>query len=81
MMFPFFLNFLVVLFSLLAGGFWLASALGRTISFQKPWTASQPVPPNDLPAHQSYYNARAALCASVAAIAQAILFLYTYYVI
>jgi hypothetical protein len=77
----FFLNFLVVLFSLLAGGFWLASALGSTINFLKPWTPSHPVPPNDRLAHQTYYNARAALCASVAAIAQAFLFLYTYYVI
>jgi hypothetical protein len=73
----FFLNFLVVLFSLLAGGFWMASALGRTITpLSKP---STDVPPEQLPAHQALWNGRAALCAAGAAIFQAFLFLHNYY--
>jgi hypothetical protein len=76
----FILNFFVVISSLLAGLFWLASATGYTVDY--PWKLSKPsvpVAPADLSAHQTYWNARAALCASIAAIAQASLFLYTYY--
>jgi hypothetical protein len=76
------INFLlqagVVIFSLLAAWFWMTSALGRTIgSSQQP---SRPVAPADLPAHQAYWNARAALCAAGAAVFQALAFLYRYYV-
>jgi hypothetical protein len=35
---------------------------------------SKPVSESDLPQHQAKWNARAALCASIAAIAQAMLF-------
>jgi hypothetical protein len=76
----FIFNAVVVIFSLCAGAFWMASATGRTLPHPwKPWESSQPVPLVDLPNHQSYWNARAALCASIAAIAQALLFLYSYY--
>ena len=67
------LQFAIVLFSLLSGGFWLASATGR--AFDWPWRKAVKVPPEDLPAHQSRWNAKAAGCAAIAAIAQAIFFL------
>jgi hypothetical protein len=73
----FFLNFLVVIFSLFAGAFWMASAHGRTIT--PLFGPSTEVPPQDLPAHQSLWNGRAALCAALAAISQAFLFFYNYY--
>jgi hypothetical protein len=71
------LSALVVLFSLGAGGFWMASAYGYTVVW--PWQTSKPVPPSELAAHQAYWNARAALCAAIAAIAQALLFLIEHY--
>jgi hypothetical protein len=61
----FILNSLVVISSLLAGLFWLASATGYTIAY--PWKLSKPsvpVAPADLPAHETYWNAPAALCVS-----------------
>jgi hypothetical protein len=68
------LQFTVVLFSLLAGGFWLASATGRTMEFL-PWRPVKDVQPSELVTHQAKWNARAAMCAAVSAIAQAIIFL------
>ena len=73
----FILSFLVVLFSLGAGGFWMASATGHTVVW--PWQTSKPVPASERAAHQAYWNARAALCAAIAAIAQALLFLIEHY--
>jgi hypothetical protein len=73
----FFLQFLVAVFSLLAGGFWMASAYGRTVG--NPWQQSHPVPPADLMDHQTRWNGRAALCASLAAIAQALSFVFDHY--
>jgi hypothetical protein len=67
------LQALVAIFSLLAGLFWMGSGYGRAI--WPPWKPSMPVALDKLPAHQSYWNARAALCASIAAICQAVLFL------
>lgn len=74
----FFLNFLVVIFSMFAGAFWMASAYGRTVTplFQ----SSNQVLPENLPAHQSLWNGRAALCAALAAISQAFLFIYNFYI-
>jgi len=66
------LQALVAAFSLLAGGFWMASAYGRTVT--PIWKQSKVVATVDLPAHQSLWNARAALCASIAAICQAFAF-------
>jgi hypothetical protein len=68
------LQFVVILFSLLSGGFWIAAATGRTFEFP-PWRPVKEVQPSELPAHQAKSNARAALCAAAAAIAQAIIFL------
>ena len=60
-------------FSMLAGGFWMAAAYGHTVF--PLLDAPMPVSESDLPAHQAKWNARAALCASIAAILQAFLFL------
>jgi len=70
----FFLNAFVVLFSLFAGWFWMLSALGFT--FEPPWKDPHRVEPAELPAHQSRWNACAASCAALAAMFQALLFLY-----
>jgi hypothetical protein len=75
----FFLQFLVAIFSLLAGGFWMASACGRTVGH--PWQESRPVAPADLMDHQTKWNGRAALCASLAAISQALSFVFDHYVL
>jgi hypothetical protein len=61
------------IFSMLAGSFWMAAAYGRTVD--PPWRDTKVVSEADLPAHQAKWNARAALCASVAAILQTFLFL------
>jgi hypothetical protein len=66
------LGALSAIFSMLAGGFWVAAAYGYTVGM--PWDISQPVPETELAAHQRKWNARAALCAAVAAILQALLF-------
>jgi len=73
----FLLQFFVVIFSLCAAMFWFSSAIGRTVT--PPWRDSQPVPPADLPAHQAKWNAWAAFCAAIAALAQAVLFLSDHY--
>jgi hypothetical protein len=76
----FFLQAVLVIFSLLAGGFWMTSATGR-VSSLLPWRPVRVIPPTELPAFQAKYNGVAAGCASVAAIAQAILFFIQYYVL
>ena len=73
----FFLQFAVAIFSLLAGGFWMAAAYGRTVGY--PWQQSQPVPLDALMDHQTKWNGRAALNASLAAIAQALSFVFDHY--
>jgi hypothetical protein len=73
-MFSFPLGAFSAIFSLLAGGFWMSAAYGRTVEF--PWQQSVPVSEGDLVGHQTKWNGRAALCASVAAILQAVLILY-----
>jgi len=73
----FLLQFFVAIFSLLAGGFWMASSTGHTIG--TPWHEIRPVPPAGLIEHQAKWNARAALCASIAAICQALTFLADHY--
>jgi hypothetical protein len=76
----FLLQALLVTFSLLAGAFWMTSATGR-VSSLLPWRPVRVIPPADLPAFQAKFNAVAAACASVAAIAQAALFFIEYYVL
>jgi hypothetical protein len=76
----FLLQALLVIFSLLAGAFWLTSATGR-VSSLLPWRPVRTIPPAELPAFQAKFNAVAAGCASVAAIAQAALFFLEYYVL
>ena len=58
--------------SLLAGWFWMVSATARPITWQG---AGPPIDPAQRAAFQSRWNARAALCAAIAAIAQALVFL------
>ncbi len=76
----FLLQAVLVIFSLLAGGFWITSATGR-VSSLIPWRPVRVIPPAELPAFQAKLNSVAAACASVAAIAQAILFFIEYYVL
>ena len=64
----------IAVFSMMAGGFWLASAIGRTV--EPPWRNPKPVPEEELSAHQAKWNARAAACAATAAMFQGILLLY-----
>ena len=73
----FFLQAIVAIFSLLAGGFWSASAYGRTVGY--PWQQPQAVPLAGLIEHQTKWNGRAAICASIAAIAQAMSFAADHY--
>jgi hypothetical protein len=82
----FLLQWLVVVFSIFAGLFWLnaASTARRTeILYWPPWRAPRLVPQTDDPAalrgYQAKWNARAAICASIAAIAQAVLFVIDKY--
>lgn len=75
----FFLQALVAIFSMLAGLFWMASAYGRSVGY--PWQESRPVPPESLMEHQTKWNGRAALFASLAAIAQAFSFVFDHYVL
>lgn len=70
----FLLKSAVVIFSLLAGGFWIAAATNRIVSFL-PWKPVRQIPLAEIPTHQAKFNARAAICASIAAVAQAVLFL------
>jgi len=67
------LGALSAIFSLFAGGFWMAAAYGKSVEF--PWQSPRAITLEELPSHQAKWNARAALCASGAAIVQAILFL------
>jgi hypothetical protein len=76
----FLLQALVVLSSLLAGAFWMSAATGRRIA-PFSWQDSQPVPLAGIRDHQAKWNAWAAFSASVAAIAQAVLFFIEYYVL
>jgi hypothetical protein len=69
----FLLSALSALFSLLAGGFWMAAAYGKSVEF--PWQQPRRIALAGMPEHQAKWNGRAALCASIAAISQAILFL------
>jgi hypothetical protein len=73
----FFTQFLVVVFSMLAGMFWLSSANGTTVGY--PWQVPGTVTSESLAEHQAKWNGRAALCASVAAIAQALSFIFQYH--
>jgi hypothetical protein len=68
------LGALSAIFSLLAGGFWMSAAYGKSVEF--PWQQPRRIPLAGMPAHQAKWNARAALCASVVSILQAVLFLY-----
>jgi hypothetical protein len=67
------LQAVVVIFSLLAGWFWMVSATGYPLEFR--FRPARRIDQTHLPIFQSRWNARAAFCASVAAIAQALLFL------
>jgi hypothetical protein len=73
----FFSQFLVVLFSMMAGMFWLSAANGTHVGYpcQIPWKVAA----KNLADHQAKWNSRAALCASVAAIAQALSFVFQYH--
>jgi hypothetical protein len=62
------------IFSLFAALFWMVSAFGRTLTLM-PWKTSQPVPPEQPPAHQTKWRAWAAFCAAVATVSQALTFL------
>lgn len=73
-MVDFLLQAIAAILSMLAGLFWMTSAYGSTIDL--PWRRSHKVSQADLPAHQTKWNGRAALCASVAAAAQAFSVLY-----
>ena len=75
----FVLQAFVVIFSLLAGGFWMSAATGWTIA-PFPWQQSRPVPLAGIRDHQAKWNAWAAFSASIAALAQAILFFLEYYI-
>jgi hypothetical protein len=76
-MFSFPLQAFSAIFSLLAGGFWMAAAYGYTVTM--PWDVSRPVPESELAIHQRKWNARAALCAAIAAILQALTFIVQNY--
>jgi hypothetical protein len=65
----------VVIFSILAAAFWLGSATGRSVDFLRFWRPARSVAPHDLPAFQARWNARAASCAAIAALAQGLLYL------
>jgi hypothetical protein len=73
------LSALGAIVSLMAGGFWMAAAYGHTVD--PPWRETKRVSAVDLPAHQAKWNARAALCAAVAAMLQALLFLVEKWVV
>jgi hypothetical protein len=61
----YYLQGLTVIFYLLAGWFWMISAL----------SPSKPIAPADLPTFRARWNARAAICTGIAALMQAIYFL------
>jgi hypothetical protein len=73
----FFFQAFVAIFSMAAGGFWLASSTGHTVG--SPWHEIRHVPLAGLMDHQIKWNARAALCASIAAICQALSFFADHY--
>ena len=64
----------IAVFSMSAGAFWMASAYGQAVLPR--WQTSYPVTQSYRTAHQAKWNGRAALVASIAAIFQAVLFLY-----
>jgi hypothetical protein len=68
----------VVIFSLIAAGAWIASSNGRNYEW-RPWRPSVLVPEEQRAEHQAKWNANAALCAGIAALFQAALFFYHYY--
>lgn len=74
---PYILHAIIVVFSLFAGVFWMASAAGRTVTVRR-WPRAERVLLVDLAAHYAKWNTRAALCASIAAAAQAILFVHNH---
>lgn len=76
--FSYLIQAIIVIFSLFAAWFWLSSATGYPIIFRFRSGRAPRVNPADLPAFQSRWNARAAICAAIAALAQAALFLYAY---
>jgi hypothetical protein len=73
----FFFQAFVAIFSMAAGGFWMAAAYGRTVGYS--WQESRPVPLAGLMEHQMKRNGRAAACASMAAICQALSFVFDHY--
>jgi hypothetical protein len=74
--FTYLLQAVITIFSVLAGWFWMTSATGYPINFR--FGKARRVDPADFPTFQSCWNARAAFCAAIAALAQAVFFLYTY---
>jgi hypothetical protein len=68
----------VVIFSLFAAGAWMTSTGKRTFELL-PWRPSVLVSEDQLVEHQTKWNARAALFAAIAAVFQAALFFYQYY--
>ncbi len=71
----FLLQACVVIFSLLAGAFWMSAATGTSVG-----PNSRPVPLAGRREHQAKWNA-AAFSASIAAIAQAANFFIEYYIL
>jgi hypothetical protein len=69
--FSFFLQELLVLFSLMSGGFWMAAAS----KFWPPWKPMKRLVEEELPEHQAKWNGRAAFCAGLAALCQGLYFL------
>jgi hypothetical protein len=66
----------IAIFSMLAGGFWMSAAYATT-EMVWPWQTARPLPESARARHQIIWNGRAAVCASIAAILQALLFLFT----
>jgi hypothetical protein len=64
----------IFLASSCAGIFWLASALGKTVTW--PWQTPVPMPPEERATHQARWNANAAASAAIAALIQGFQILY-----
>lgn len=71
------LQAVIVVESIFAGMFWLASARGVVSAL--PWRPAQYVSESERAGHQAKWNGRAALCAAVAAIFQGILVVYEHW--